>query len=257
MARRGDDASAAGLKLLEHGTLGVKSASAIAPLGGGAALVVDDDEGIFLADADGGATLLRGRGDAKGLGDLEGLCLSDDGATAYAVSEKKGQVFALAVRRDGSEVTLGDPELLGRVERPGDTKNRGWEGAGYLPAAEGDGPRLVLVHEDEPMAVGIFALPSLTPLALLPLEGVFAEWMGDASDVTVCPVTGHLFLLSDRSQCIVQAAIGPGDRLEPLGVFGLDLSEGEKPEGIAFESPTRLVVVTDDASRLLRYAVTR
>ena len=55
MARRGDDAPAAGLKLVEHGTLGVKSASAIAPLGGAMSLVGDDLEGIFLAGADGGA----------------------------------------------------------------------------------------------------------------------------------------------------------------------------------------------------------
>lgn len=257
MAHRRDEAAPARLKLLEHGSLAVRSASAIAPLGGGMALVVDDDEGIFLADADGAATLLRGRDDAKGLGDLEGLCLSDDGAVAYAVSEKKGQVFALAVGREGAAVTLGEPELLGRVDRPGDTKNRGWEGAAYLPAAGGAGARLVLVHEEEPMAVGIFSLPSLAAVALIPLEGRFAEWMGDASDVAVCPVTGHLFLLSDRSQCIVQARLGPGDHLEPLAAFGLDLGAGEKPEGIAFESPARLVVVTDDASRLLRFSVTR
>lgn len=247
------------LMLLETTTLGVKSASAIAPLGGGLALVVDDDEGIFLADAAGGATLLRGRDDAKGLGDLEGLCVSDDGSTAYAVSEKKGQVFALAVERNGTAVSLGEPELLGRVERPGDDKKRGWEGAAYLPAEAlpGQGACLALVHEDKPMALGIFTLPALDEVALIPLEGRFAEWMGDASDVTVCPVTGNLFLLSDQSRRIVEARLGPGGSLDPLGMFDLDLSPDEKPEGIAFESDTRLVVVTDDASRLLRFSVAR
>ncbi len=258
MNQRRDDRSAR-LKLLESTTLGVKSASAIAPLGGGLALVVDDDEGIFLADAAGGATLLRGRDDAKGLGDLEGLCLSDDGSTAFAVSEKKGQVFALAVERGGKTASLGEPELLGRVERPGDDKKRGWEGAAYLPtgALPGQGACLALVHEDKPMALGIFTLPALDEVALIPLEGRFAEWMGDASDVTVCPATGNLFLLSDQSRRIVEARLGPGPTLDPLGMFDLDLSPDEKPEGIAFESDTRLVVVTDDASRLLRFSVAR
>lgn len=260
MAKR-RDGGAARLELLEEGKLSVRSASAIAPLGGGLALVVDDDEGIFLADAAGGARLLRGREDAKGLGDLEGLCLSDDGSTAYAVSEKKGQVFALAVERAGSAVSLGEPKLLGRVERPGDNEKRGWEGAAFLPggALKGSGDCLVLVHEGEPMAVGIFSLPALDEVALIPLEGPFEEWMGDAADVTVCPVTGHLFLLSDQSRRIVEARLEPDGRLELLGTFDLDLARKEKPEGIAFESDERLVVVTDDKekSRLLRFSVSR
>lgn len=260
MTNRRDEGPAR-MRLLEEGKLSVKSASAIAPLGDGLALVVDDDAGIFLADPAGGARLLRGREDAKGLGDLEGLCLSADGATAYAVSEKKGQVFALAVQRDGRAVSLGEPELLGRVERLGDNKKRGWEGAAFLPAGEleGHGDCLLVVHEDEPMAMGIYALPGLDEVAITPLDGPFAERMGDAADVAVCPVTGHVFLLSDESQRIVEARLYPDGSLALLGSFDLDLHPDEKPEGIAFESGDRLVLVTDDSekSRLLRFSVSR
>jgi len=260
MAKRRDEGPAR-LRFLEEGRLSVKSASAIAPLGEGLALVIDDDEGIFLADPEGGAWLLRGREDARGLGDLEGLCLSEDGSTAYAVSEKKGMVFALAVKRSGSTVSLGEPQLLGRVERPGDNKKRGWEGAAFLPAGalQGCGDCLVLVHEDEPMAVGIYALPALEEVAVTLLDGPFAERMSDVSDVAVCPVTGHLLLLSDESQRIVEARLDPDGALALLGSFDLDLHPDEKPEGIAFESDDRLVLVTDDVetSRLLRFSVSR
>ena len=139
------------LRLLDATSLGVASASAIAPLGGSLALVVHDDEGIYLV-GEGEPRLLRGREDAKGLGDLESVCISDDGRTAYAVSEKKGQVFSFEVRRGRGGVSLSEAALLGVVERPGDVKNKGWEGASFLRR---DGaPHLVLAHEREPMAVG-------------------------------------------------------------------------------------------------------
>jgi len=255
-----DDGRPARLKLIGTAQLGVESASAIAPLGEGLALVVDDDEGIFLADSAGRATLLRGKEDARGLGDLEGLCLGDEGATVYAVSEKKGEVFSLPLRRGEGKVTLGDPSLLGRLARPGDGKNKGWEGAAWLPpsASPGGVACLVAVHEAKPMALGLFTLPDLRALRLIELDGPFEEWMRDASDVAVCPVTGHLFLLSDRSQRIVEARLVDGaTRLEAIGAFDLELAPEEKPEGIAFESDSRLVVVTDDQGRLLRYSVTR
>jgi len=241
------------LRLLDATSLGVASASAIAPLGGSLALVVDDNEGIYLV-GEGEPRLLRGREDAKGLGDLESVCVSDEGRTAYAVSEKKGQVFSFEVRRGRAGISLSEAVLLGVVARPGDVKNKGWEGASFLRL---DGaPHLVLVHEREPMAVGVFALPDLRPVALVALDGAFEELIADVADVAVCPATGHLFLLSDQSARVVEARLLPDGALEPVAAFDLAL-KGEKPEGIAFESPERLVIVTDASGRLLRYALDR
>ena len=68
----------------------------------------------------------------------------------------------------------------------------------------------------------------------------------------------NLSLLAARSQRRGEARLVDGaTRLEPVGAFDLDLAPDEKPEGIAFESGSRLVVVTDDQGRLLRYSVTR
>jgi uncharacterized protein YjiK len=241
------------LRLLDDTSLGLEGASAVAPLGGSLALVVDDDEGIYLIGA-GEPRLLRGRKDAKGLGDLESVCVSDDGGAAYAVSEKKGQVFSFEVIRGRAGVSLSEATLLGVVERPGDVKNKGWEGASFLRV---DGaPHLVLTHERDPMAVGLFALPDLRPVALVTLDGPFEALLEDVADVAVCPSTGHLFLLSDQSERVVEARLLPDGALEPVAAFDLAL-DGEKPEGIAFESPDRLVIVTDASGRLLRYALDR
>ena len=251
------DQTRLGLKLLDEESLGVESASAIAPLGKGVSLIVDDDRGIYLV-GDGEPKLLRGRDDAKALGDLESLCVSDDGETVYAVSEEKGRVYSFSVERDGSQVGLSAPTLLGVLPRPGGGKNKGWEGASYLAASRA--PKrpacLVLVHERKPMAVGVFSLPDLEPVVLIELSGAIEGLIDDVADVAVCPTTKNLLLLSDQSQRIVE--VRPVEEgLELVGSFDLELEEDEKPEGIAFEGPERIVVVTDASARLLRFSIER
>ena len=245
------------LTLLEEVSLGLRSASAIAPIGGGRALVVDDDEGLYLVEADGRAEHLAGREHAAALGDLESLCTSDDGKTAYAVAEESGEVLALAVKKRGQHVTLSSPRTLGTLVRPGDTENKGWEGACFLAKTSERGPCLVVAHEREPMALAVYALPALTLLASIPIdETPLGALIDDVADVAVCPSTDHLFLLSDQSHRIVETRLDvERASLEVLATFDLSLGKKDKPEGIAFESPDRLVVVTDDPSRLLRFAL--
>jgi hypothetical protein len=48
-----------------------------------------------------------------------------------------------------------------------------------------------------------------------------------------------------------------GDRLVLDGSFDLPLGRKEKPEGIDFAGPSRLLVVTDDSAKLLEFAVRR
>jgi uncharacterized protein YjiK len=245
------------LTLLEEVSLGLRSASAIAPIGGGRALVVDDDEGLYLVEADGRAEHLAGREHAEALGDLESLCTSDDGKTAYAVAEESGEVLALAVKKRGQHVTLSSPHTLGTLVRPGDTENKGWEGACFLAKTSERGPCLVVAHEREPMALAVYALPALTLRASIPIdETPLGALIDDVADVAVCPSTDHLFLLSDQSHRIVETRLDvERASLEVLATFDLSLGKKDKPEGIAFESPDRLVVVTDDPSRLLRFAL--
>ena len=80
----------------------------------------------------------------------------------------------------------------------------------------------------------------------------------DVADVAVCATTGNLFLVSDQSHRVVEARLDLERReLALVGAFDLDLEDDEKPEGIAFESPDRLVIVTDASSCLLRFALYR
>jgi uncharacterized protein YjiK len=255
--RRREDAPQIELRLIETEQLGVESASAVAALGDGLLLIVDDDRGIFLVGK-GEPRLLRGKEDAKALGDLESLCVSVDGQTVYAVSEEKGRVFSFAVERDGPRVSLSEPTLLGVLPRPGGGKNKGWEGASVLPTSRSPkrAASLVLVHERAPMAVGVFSLPDLEPVVLVELHGALEELIDDVADVAVCPTTKNLLLLSDESQRIVEVRLDRDD-LEVVGLFDLDLEKGEKPEGISFEAPDRIVIVTDASARLLRFSIAR
>ncbi|MBN8615180.1 MAG: SdiA-regulated domain-containing protein [Deltaproteobacteria bacterium] len=251
------DLPAIPLTLLDQTPLGLRSASAIAHVGGGHALVVDDDEGIYVASADGQARLVLGRDEFEALGDLESICTSDDGKTAYVVTEESGEVLAMKVARRGASVTLSDLRSLGTLERPGNTENKGWEGASHLVTPSG--PCLVVAHEREPKVIAVHSLPSLALLSSIDLDdGPLGALVDDVSDIAVCPTTDHLFVLSDESHCIVETRLDvEASRLEILGVFRLDLDAKDKPEGIAFESPTTLVIVTDNPSRRLRFRLAR
>ena len=251
------DLPAIPLTLLDETPLGLRSASAIAHVGGGHALVVDDDEGIYVASASGEARLVLGRDEFEALGDLESICTSDDGKTAYVVTEESGEVLAIKVARRGASVTLSDVRSLGTLERPGNTENEGWEGASHLVTPSG--PCLVVAHEREPKVIAVHSLPSLALLSSIDLDdGPLGALVDDVSDVAVCPTTDHLFVLSDESHCIVETRLDvEASRLEILGIFRLDLDAKDKPEGIAFESPTTLVIVTDNPSRRLRFRLAR
>lgn len=241
------------LEALTQASLGVESASAVAPLGEGLYLIVNDDEGLFLA---GGSKPIRLRDSEEhaALGDLESVCVSEDGEHAYAVSEETGEVFRFDVQRASAGARLSPGVKLGAIERPGDKKNKGWEGAAFLRPGfvEGWPEALVVAHEGKPMALGFYALPDLRELHVVDLDDTLDGLLGDVADVTVCPRTRHLFLLSDQSHRIVEARIDL-DGVELLASFDLSLDDDDKPEGIAFETDDVLVIVTDHASQMLRF----
>jgi uncharacterized protein YjiK len=114
----------------------------------------------------------------------------------------------------------------------------------------------VAVHEGKPRRVIIAALPRLEVTHELKLPDEVRSLLKDLSDVTVDPRTGDLLLLSDQSRRIVGVRI-VARRLVVCGSYDLPLSRKEKPEGLDFASDSRLLVVTDDAAKLLEIAVSR
>lgn len=115
---------------------------------------------------------------------------------------------------------------------------------------------LVAVNEGKPRRVLIFRLPELTITHELKLPERAKDLLDDLADVTVDPKTGALLLLSDQSRRIVMATVVE-QTLVVSGHYDLPVGRGEKPEGIDFASPSRLLVVTDDSARLLEFAVKR
>lgn len=231
--------------------LPIRRASAVAAIPGGL-LVVDDDEGIFRV-AGGRAALWAGREDHAALGDLEGLATDEAHHIVWAVAEEDGAVIALQLRG-----RLRRPTLVGHLPRPGTRKNKGFEGLAFTPArlSPSRSASLVVVNERKPRRVQLFALPSLTLTHDLKLPDGLKDLLDDLADVTVDPVTGALLLLSDQSQRIAVAEI-IDQKLVLLGSYDLPLSNREKPEGLDFSSPSRLLVVMDDSAKLLEIAVRR
>jgi uncharacterized protein YjiK len=232
-------------------TLPIRGASAVTAIPG-ALLVVDDDKGI-LRVAGGRATLWAGRDDHAALGDLEGLAADEAHGIVWAVAEEDGAVIALQLRGRSRR-----PALVGHLPRPGTRKNKGFEGLAFMPARLSPSRRasLVVVNEHKPRRVQLYALPALTLTHDLKLSGRLKDLLDDLADVTVDPVTGSLLLLSDQSRRIAVVEI-VDQGLVLLGSYDLPLSRREKPEGLDFSSPSRLLVVMDDSAKLLEIAVRR
>jgi uncharacterized protein YjiK len=231
--------------------LPMRGASAVAAVAG-ALFVVDDDEGIYRVTGK-NAALWAGRDLHPALGDLEGVAVNEEQTMLWAVSEKKGEVVGISLR---SKVPR--PETIGHLPRPGTKKNKGFEGLAFVPARVSPSGRasLVAVHEGKPRRVALFALPELEQTHDLKLPDEARGLLEDLADVTVHPVTGELLLLSDQSRRIVVTRIVDG-RLVVSGTYDLPLKRKEKPEGLDFASDSRLLVVTDEAAKLLEIAVTR
>jgi uncharacterized protein YjiK len=260
---------AARVELIERHNIRVPSASGMAMWAPGEFVVVDDDKGIYLADLDGGRERISKSN--KDMLDLEGLCLAPGGEQALVVNERTGVVFRFDVEDNDGVLDLADPVALGRLPDISRRDNKGWEGieiisADLSPTGE---PLLVAVHEGSPRRVSIFSYPEIEKLTHFRLPREMKDHMEDISDVTVDPQTGHLFLLSDASETLVEVELtrvqtaAPGGLLENLemnllGVTELDdLKRGEKPEGLCFDHEGHLWLATDGDSFLRQYELHR
>lgn len=258
------------LTLRASSTLPMKSASAVAPLKDGSFLVVDDDAGVLRIRRK-TATPWAMAELHPALGDLEGLCVDEEGEV-FVVAEGGGLLLSLG-EASGERPRVKE---LGALPRPaggdGDDdedkrpkkkgkkgkKNKGYEGLAALPARHSpDGKAgLVAVHEDRPKHVVVLDVDPLAVRLDLPLPDEVNELVDDLSDVTVDPVTGNLLLLSDESRRVVEVKLERRG-LQLIGSVDLPVEDGEKPEGIAFVSDDRLVIVTDATNRLLTFDVKR
>jgi uncharacterized protein YjiK len=244
------------LSLREERPLPVASASGIAVVDDETFLVVDDDRGVMRIRGARAASW-AGRALDDTLGDLEGICIDARGHV-FVVAERSGRVLRLG----RATARRRDVQRLGALPRPPAKKkakrNKGWEGLAALSAALAPDGRdgLVLVHEARPKRIALVDVEPLRVRRLFHLPDDADALVDDLADVAVDPLTGHLLLLSEESRRILEVAFA-GEALRLVGDVEVPVGSNEKPEGIAFASPARLVIVTDATSRMLTFDVRR
>ncbi len=230
--------------------LPVKGASAVAPSRAGL-LVVEDDLGIYRLRGT-TATLWAGPDLHPALADLEGVTANDTGDLVWALSEEHGTLVEIHVGARGPRV-----RRTAVLARPGSTKNKGFEGIAWLAPRLSPTRRaaLVAVHEHKPRRVCLFDLRTLEMTHDLQLPREARRVLDDLADVAVDPVSGLLVLLSEESRRLAVMRLSDGG-LHLVQSHDLPLEDGERPEGLAFLTPTRLAVVTEGPARLLTLRVT-
>lgn len=215
-------------------------------------LLVEDDLGIYRLRGR-RATLWAGADLHPSLADLEGITVSDDGRTVWALSEEDAHLIELQVDR-------GRPRLgrVVRLARPGSRRNKGFEGLAFLPAALSPTRRaaFVAVHEHKPRRVCLFDAVTHRQTHDLRLPPDAKAVLDDLADVAVDPASGALVLLSEESRRLAVLTLAK-DGLRLRASYDLPFPGDERPEGLAFQSPARLVVVTEGPARLLTLRVVR
>lgn len=232
-------------------SLPIRGASAVTPSRAGL-LLVEDDLGIYrLRGAV--ATHWAGPDLHPALGDLEGITASDDGGTVWALAEESGILVELRVTPRGPDLVRAAV-----LARPGDRRNKGFEGITYAAPVQSPSGRaaLVAVHEQKPRRVCVFDRRTLTLVAEYSLARAAKRALDDLADVAIDPITGDFVLLSEASRRL--AVVTPHDGALVLrSTFDLPLEGKERPEGLAFVTPGRLAVATEGPARLLTLRVTR
>lgn len=249
-----------GASLVAEIDTGVQSPSGICHLPTGETLIVDNDKGIAHMKKDGEAVKL-----VKDAKDVEGICSDDKGKYVYAVQEGSRKVVRYEVtRKSGGEVELKQSGETRRLPKLKEVDNKGWEGLSFLSkeVAGGKHDHLVAVHEGSPRRIGIFKLPDLDDGVTLRLPGKAKDLLPDLADITIDPKTGHLFVVSDESQKVVELVIKKGGKaapgalletieLEVVSSFDLPVKRKSKPEGLAFDDKGRLWVSLDGNGKAL------
>lgn len=244
---KGKDQGRAAKRLSER-KLGLKEASGVAWLGAERFLVVDDERGLFWCEAGHDPTPA---GVGLELGDLEGICLSEDGRMVNLLVERDGCIWQAELSDDD----LGPAREIGRLPKLNDERNQGWEGIAVAPAGTlGAEALLVAVHQVSPRRVGLFSLEGVEQKMLWRLPKKARKVVDELNDVTVDPRTGHLLVLSGKAGALVELRVEGGE-LAFVRALRIATKKSDIPEGLTTGEEGRVWIVTDGKGMLREHAL--
>jgi uncharacterized protein YjiK len=183
----------------------------------------------------------------KNVSDTEGVAYLGDGDVAV-VEEGRGRIWTFKLPDQAQDIDVSQGRSLQLTL--GAKVNSGFEGLGYDRAKD----QLYVVQEHSPRA--LYRVGGLKPrqrgklsLTVENLSGWLdsSKFATDLSSVEFDPTSGHLLLLSDESQNVMELD-GDGRPLSMLSLSG-HLSRHESPvpqaEGVAIDPHGNLYVVSE------------
>lgn len=206
---------------------------------------------------------------------LEGIAYDPDSHSLLVVSEDSRVISELSLEPGRVRLELAEPVKRKKLDAVGHQKGHGWEGITVLPArlTPDRRARLLLVNEKAPRGMAVLDRQTFELELFLPLPDAMEKGVGNLSDLTVDQRTGHLFLLSDEGQLVMETLFsghaahpaGPAAQRQPPGAGWSWFEVGRtplpdsttkhrlQPEGLAFDNQGNLWVVSegDRSLRLL------
>ncbi|MBL7116029.1 MAG: SdiA-regulated domain-containing protein [Kiritimatiellae bacterium] len=203
------------------------------------------NEGIQIYTQDG--TYVR-RIELEGFDDTEGICSYNTDSNLYAVIEEAiGDIAIIEITSDTTHIAKSNAVQVistGYTNAGGSQANKAWEGITYDP----DNHCFYLVKEKYLMGVArvTWTTNEVYTQWLFDAQSVLTGICTDLSDVTYDPVTGHLLLLSEESEKVVECTLD-GQVIRELS------TPGEQVEGVYLTPDRSTLHVVGEKVEYYRY----
>jgi hypothetical protein len=238
-------------------------------------IVASDDSSALWAIKPNGPELekTRLRKDDGELDGIEGMRFNPRDSRLRVLSENSRKVWELKLELGGDKPRLSAPKAIGKLEKIGKKKNKGFEGLDLLPAelSPDKTEYQLAINEGKPRRIAFLDPKTLEVQGLADVPESLRSALPDLSDSAVSP-QGTLFLLSDEGNAFVELAIRKLDRgvgrgrslpqwtLVPLETTQIDTrelplagAERLQPEGLSFDHQGNLWVACEANGLLIPF----
>jgi hypothetical protein len=181
-----------------------------------------------------------------GFQDVEGICQYDPERNLFAVVEEGvNDISIIEINADTTNIIKSACTVIPMGIELADV-NRGIEGLSYDPANQ----CFYAVKESTPMAIYRITWSGAVVSVTEPFDAqqVFGGICGDLSDLVYDPYSGHLFILSDLGNLVLECDLA-GNILSTLSIAG------NQPEGIALSADGGELHIISEPNEYFRYAL--